>query len=287
MVGTKGWLLGFCLIVASTMITQTASAQDHSGRWYQNQARSEVRQCLRDARERGTRISANVSTISACFNGGFITQVDFHKDYVCRHAPCPARPTQLIAVVQFGCNDPIIYAECTGNLCEFDTDCDASSWCRGTEYGTRECTDYVGAGDTCEGYTLPWYFDRCEPGLQCVTDPQIPDLPGVCATCNDNGTPHMAGDTFTASDGCNTCTCQENGLMACTRMACVSECVTGGCSSHLCVSWDQGGIITTCEYLPEYACLQYTTCGTNGPGGACEWADTRAYQDCLDNLNVR
>ncbi|KAL4220437.1 hypothetical protein ACF0H5_020839 [Mactra antiquata] len=32
-----------------------------------------------------------------------------------------------------------------------------------------------------------------------------------------------AGDSFPSSDGCNTCTCQENGLVACSVKSCDDE----------------------------------------------------------------
>ncbi|MFH0817939.1 MAG: substrate-binding domain-containing protein [Candidatus Micrarchaeota archaeon] len=38
-------------------------------------------------------------------------------------------------------------------------------------------------------------------------------------TCGE----HKIGETWKASDGCNTCTCTENGLSACTARACVNE----------------------------------------------------------------
>lgn len=43
------------------------------------------------------------------------------------------------------------------------------------------------------------------------------------ATCTIDGMVYQAGDSFTAPDGCNTCTCSENGQAACTLMACADD----------------------------------------------------------------
>lgn len=57
-----------------------------------------------------------------------------------------------------------------------------------------------------------------------------------------------------------------------------STCKPTGCSGQLCANTD---IITTCEFRPEYACVNLTTCGPFGPGWSCAWNPTPAYLDCL------
>ena len=59
-----------------------------------------------------------------------------------------------------------------------------------------------------------------------------------------------------------------------------ADCVTAGCSSHLCVPKSLSDIITTCEYLPEYECLALSSCGCNN--GACGWEENQAYLNCLE-----
>lgn len=62
-----------------------------------------------------------------------------------------------------------------------------------------------------------------------------------------------------------------------------ADCGTGGCSGQVCVQKDKAqGIITTCEYLPEYGCLKKTGCGC--VSGKCEWKKTREYLECMKNL---
>ncbi|HEY5957286.1 MAG TPA: hypothetical protein VIV60_12060 [Polyangiaceae bacterium] len=39
-------------------------------------------------------------------------------------------------------------------------------------------------------------------------------------TCSYNGINYAVGNTFKASDGCNTCSCTASGLAVCTKMAC-------------------------------------------------------------------
>ncbi len=68
----------------------------------------------------------------------------------------------------------------------------------------------------------------CDPILVCntpspsatpqATQKPIPTPPPP--TCTYNGTPYQFGQTFPATDGCNTCTCTYSGQVSCTEMAC-------------------------------------------------------------------
>jgi len=44
--------------------------------------------------------------------------------------------------------------------------------------------------------------------------------PAGCKLCEYRGVLHAVGDSFPAGDGCNTCSCQAGGFVACTRIAC-------------------------------------------------------------------
>ncbi|WP_199589848.1 Kazal-type serine protease inhibitor domain-containing protein [Lujinxingia litoralis] len=59
-----------------------------------------------------------------------------------------------------------------------------------------------------------------------------------------------------------------------------SDCKVGGCSGQLCGSINDD-LISTCEYLPEYACYdqEYTSCGCFD--GKCGWEQTEALESCL------
>ncbi len=51
---------------------------------------------------------------------------------------------------------------------------------------------------------------------------------GVTVTCTDATGTHAVGETWTCEDGCNTCSCQEDGSIAQTEMACPDTGDTGG-----------------------------------------------------------
>ncbi len=93
----------------------------------------------------------------------------------------------------------------------------------------------------------------------------------------------VPGDHQPAADGCNTCTCDENGMWACTEMGCVSECETDsdcfstGCSGEICASEQ---VNTLCEWQEIFACYRepITACGCFE--GVCGWDDTPELQEC-------
>lgn len=58
-------------------------------------------------------------------------------------------------------------------------------------------------------------------------------------------------------------------------------CFVGGCSGQICS--DQEGVISTCEFRPEYACYQTATCERQ-PGGECGWTETPELDACLADI---
>ena len=59
-----------------------------------------------------------------------------------------------------------------------------------------------------------------------------------------------------------------------------SDCATGGCSGQVCGK--RGvieGIITTCEFKEEYACLKETKCACMD--NQCNWEQSKEYLDCM------
>jgi hypothetical protein len=63
-----------------------------------------------------------------------------------------------------------------------------------------------------------------------------------------------------------------------TNEAPAAECFVGGCSGQVCS--DEPGVITTCEFLPEYACYKTATCEKQDDGH-CGWTQTTELQACL------
>jgi hypothetical protein len=57
-----------------------------------------------------------------------------------------------------------------------------------------------------------------------------------------------------------------------------SGCFVGGCSGQICS--DQEGAISTCEFLPEYACYHDATCERQ-TDGTCGWTQTDELLACL------
>lgn len=58
----------------------------------------------------------------------------------------------------------------------------------------------------------------------------------------------------------------------------VKGCRKTGCSGQVCSDKD---VITTCEFLPEYACYQAARCEKQ-TNGNCGWTMTQELKDCLE-----
>jgi eight-cysteine-cluster-containing protein len=56
-------------------------------------------------------------------------------------------------------------------------------------------------------------------------------------------------------------------------------CYVGGCSGQVCS--DKKDVITTCEWMPYYACYKLTTCGNHGVMGSCAWKKTPQFIACM------
>ncbi|MBS1123052.1 MAG: hypothetical protein H6Q90_5280 [Deltaproteobacteria bacterium] len=89
----------------------------------------------------------------------------------------------------------------------------------------------------------------------------------------------IAGDRFTVHEGGR----KAKGRTATAVFRRLAEpveaaCFVGGCSGQICS--DQEGVISTCEFLPEYACYQTATCERQA-GGACGWTETPELATCL------
>jgi len=82
----------------------------------------------------------------------------------------------------------------TATGCQVALQCDTSAGCQPDEHcrsvpgdnGSFDCQDHkmcvkrVAIGETCGGFGLPCFFEKCQTGLMCKGNDQLPDLPGVC-----------------------------------------------------------------------------------------------------------
>lgn len=118
------------------------------------------------------------------------------------------------------------------------------------------------------------------PGANCGRA----DHPGVCrpipAECDEFPRQVCGCDGTTYV---NRCAAEAAGVSVETDGACAADCVTAGCSGQLCVDADSAGIITTCEFRPEYACFASSTCERQADG-VCGWTETAAYLECRASL---
>jgi hypothetical protein len=147
--------------------------------------------------------------------------------------------------------------------------CNAGQWCRSKSDGGPSDTDqdglcvpFAGLNQTCGGYMLPSFEERCDPDYECVNTmgPWVADVPGKCLPpCSDQDRGRddwghcIPRDCDTWFDGCNTCT-RDGG---CTEMFCYEpadppKCLPtcsdqhrgqderGNCIPHDCETWFDG-----------------------------------------------
>jgi hypothetical protein len=109
---------------------------------------------------------------------------------------------------------------------------------------------------------------------------------GAAGGCSYGGKRYAVGDSFPATDGCNTCSCGANGSVGCTKKACPAPdpkgCVKGGCSGQVCADEP---LVSTCEWRPEYACYKTATCERQADG-KCGWTKTAALTSCLASAST-
>lgn len=101
--------------------------------------------------------------------------------------------------------------------------------------------------------------------------------------CEYDGVNYAPGDSFPATDGCNTCTCMEDGTVACTEMACLPD----DCDPE--AEWWReyvGDSPETCAVI-RFACEGQTTYFANACGCGCEQsADCPEWFNCMPGPGV-
>jgi hypothetical protein len=124
-----------------------------------------------------------------------------------------------------------------------------------TRYNTVEkefsCSEGAGVGELCANGVFGTPNIPCADGLTCVLNDFDPP-PNV----------QSSGPT-------GTCQFVEQ-----------KECNVGGCSGQICS--DEEGLVSTCEFRPEYACYAEATCERQTTG-ECGWTPTTELTSCIDN----
>ena len=71
------------------------------------------------------------------------------------------------------------------------------------------------------------------------------------SACRHGGKTYDVGDSFPAEDGCNTCTCEKGGGVACTQIGCVGSCLYDGSSYAVGEQFPAKDGCNTCECRPD------------------------------------
>jgi hypothetical protein len=86
-------------------------------------------------------------------------------------------------------------------------------------------------------------------GVTCQTTQEI--------ACGYEGQRYEAGQSFPAADGCNTCTCELDGSISCTEIACAtavdecqtsSDCLRQAIDTSFCADGEWACVNSMCEY---------------------------------------
>ena len=140
----------------------------------------------------------------------------------------------------------------------------------------------------CIQYTEPYCKEPC-PQVRCMEPPRwcptgytvsMQYTENECPTCEvcEDGNGNILADNY--------CHTREVWSEEKTQWCCEHQglgcppCQATGCSGQVCADEP---VITTCEWRPEYACLQHSSC-ERLPDGECGWQASRETQACLDNL---
>jgi hypothetical protein len=117
---------------------------------------------------------------------------------------------------------------------------------------------------------------------------------GSDGACSYGGETYDVGESFPAEDGCNTCTCMEDGSAACTLMGCVNTCVYGNQVYNAGDSFPLGDGCNTCTCMDDgnvactgVACLTCVHEGaTYNPGDTFPAGDGCNTCECMGDGTV-
>ncbi len=125
--------------------------------------------------------------------------------------------------------------------------------------------------------TTPLHLGRLVLGaLLFAAAALVPACDGdIDTTCTVGGVVHQPGDSFPSEDGCNTCSCGEDGAVMCTAMACITTCTYDGKLYEVGESFPASDGCNTCTCdadgsvaCTEKGCPSCTYAGVTYPPGA-------------------
>ena len=181
--------------------------------------------------------------------------------------------------------------------CLDDADCPAGFRCELTYWADPDdtnpnCDPTTGECYECDPATGEYCgepYGRCVPVQnECFDDRDCPpDFFCALPPCQ-GGEPCNAdsdcGPNATCWDGM--CVGEDGTIPDCGPGVCMprqhNECIVSGCSGQVCAPYP---VDTTCEWLPEYECLQYSECTVVTADGACGWLETPEYIECLERIH--
>jgi Pacifastin inhibitor (LCMII)/Kazal-type serine protease inhibitor domain len=200
---------------------------------------------------------------------------------------CTCQRDGAVVCTKRACVQPIcgglLGAACPSDkqYCDFPEDalCGAADATGVCETKPEVCPEIYQPVCGCDDKT---YGNACEAAMAGVSVAKS----GECevAGCDYEGKHYAPGDSFPAADGCNNCSCQQNGRVVCTLRACVAicgglagfQCADGQYCNYpidaLCGAADATG---TCLDKPELCTANFDpVCGCDGKtyGNSCEAA---------------
>ena len=144
----------------------------------------------------------------------------------------------------------------------------------GTNPDTGVCQQYPTPCDVPDGYEISYEGCPGDDEELCIQVIAYGTNPAT-GECQQYPTPCAVPDGYDISyEGCS-----DSDVVIGDECVQDSDCFVGGCSGQLCSA--QPDAISTCEWLPAYACYQgsATSCGCNN--GFCGWEQTPELAQCL------
>jgi hypothetical protein len=219
------------------------------------------------------------------------------EGYVCHEGSCVEEQPPGPSCISTGCSGELCYHEPQESTCAEEawyaclelTTCGAfgpegsCGWEPTEAY--MKCLEGFGVGpDECGPNKPCGDAFKCVEGV-CVDKETPPEcgpnkpcgdaLKCVEGVCVDKETPPECGPNKPCGDALK---CVEG---VCVEKETPSECMVTGCSNELCY---HEAMASVCIDEPWFVCLELTSCGSFGEGGACAWKMTDAYWLCLQDF---